>query len=65
MLAAEVHRIYHIDGEPEPVSQSSQGLDVAAAAASEAMVVPDYQLAHSAPREQHLAHEPFGLSPAR
>ena len=63
MLAAEVHRIHHIDGEPEPVSQGSQGLHIATPAASEAMIVPDHELAHRAPREQHLAHESFRCKP--
>jgi hypothetical protein len=63
VLAAEVHRIYHVDGEAEPVSQGSQSVHIATPAASEAMIVPDHQLADGAPREQHLAHEPFRCEP--
>ena len=55
VLLADVHRLDHVHVEPALGAEAAQGLDVAAPAAAEAVIVPDHQLAHLAAVEQHLA----------
>src|SRR5713101_3540827 len=59
-LPAQVHRRHHVHRESELGPEASEGLDVAAPAAAEAMVIPEHQLPHAAARQQYLPHEGLG-----
>ena len=50
VLLADIHRRHHVHLEPALGAQPAQGLDVAAPAPAEAVVVPDHQLPHLAAR---------------
>src|SRR5574341_312691 len=59
-LPAIPHRIDHVHAEPVPRAEPAQRLDVARAAAAEAVVVAQHQLLHPEAAAQHLPHEGLG-----
>ncbi len=64
-MPALLHRSDHVHREPVAGTEPLEGLDIAAAAPAEAVVVADDQLPHAAAADQHLPDETLRRVPGQ